>query len=81
MHIGLSAHEKTIKANFGHGARNWGATEFHEVNENESFETELKLKTLDQGTIPGMAEKCILNEIYNNCVYSLQLLGIDECPC
>lgn len=48
QHIGISSVDKSIKANFGHGARNWGASEFHEVGINESFETELVLKTLDQ---------------------------------
>ena len=49
QHIGMAAFDKSIKANFGHGARNWGATEFHEViGQNETFETELRLRTLDQ---------------------------------
>ncbi len=48
QHIGLSSVDKAIRANFGHGARNWGASEFHEVGQNETFETELRLKTLDQ---------------------------------
>jgi FkbM family methyltransferase len=48
QHIGLAPEEKTIKANFGHGARNWGATEFHEVGENETFTEELQLKTFEQ---------------------------------
>ena len=30
------------------GARNWGATEFHEVGSNSTFEAELVLKTTDQ---------------------------------
>lgn len=48
-HIGLAIENRTIRANFGHGARNWGATEFHEVAASEkSFELELKLKTLEQ---------------------------------
>ena len=47
-HIGIADKEGTIKANFGHGARNWGATEFHEVGQNETFELELHLKPLDQ---------------------------------
>lgn len=34
--------------NFGHGSRNWGASEFHEVSQNETFELELQVKTLDQ---------------------------------
>ena len=46
-HIGLSSEDRLIRANFGHGARNWGASEFHEVGRNDSFETELKLRTLD----------------------------------
>jgi FkbM family methyltransferase len=46
-HIGLSAEDRSIRANFGHGARNWGASEFHEVGVNESFQAELKLRTLD----------------------------------
>ena len=46
-HIGISSSERVIHANFGHGARNWGASEFHEVEKNETFELELKLKTLD----------------------------------
>lgn len=48
QHSGISDSEGLIKANFGHGARNWGATEFHEVGQNETFESELKLRTLDQ---------------------------------
>lgn len=48
QHIGLSSVDRSIRANFGHGARNWGASEFHEVGHNESFEAELRLKTLDQ---------------------------------
>lgn len=49
-HAGIAADAKTIRANFGHGSRNWGASEFHEVTDtNESAETEqLTLKTLDQ---------------------------------
>lgn len=48
-YAGISHDQKTIRANFGHGARNWGASEFHEVvNVNASFEAELALKTLDQ---------------------------------
>ena len=49
-HIGIAAEAKKIRANFGHGARNWGATEFHEVtDEKEQAEAEgLELKTLDQ---------------------------------
>ena len=46
-HIGLSSEDRSIRANFGHGARNWGASEFHEVGHNDSFEAELKLRTLD----------------------------------
>ena len=44
---GVADKEGTIKANFGHGARNWGATEFHEVGQNDTFEMELQLKPLD----------------------------------
>lgn len=47
-HIGISVQDKTIKANFGHGPRNWGASEFHEASKDEKFELELRLKTLDQ---------------------------------
>lgn len=46
-HIGLSSEDRQIRANFGHGARNWGASEFHEVGHNDSFEAELKLRTLE----------------------------------
>lgn len=46
-HIGLSSEDRLIRANFGHGARNWGASEFHEVGKNDSFEAELKLRTLE----------------------------------
>lgn len=46
-HIGLSSEDRQIRANFGHGARNWGASEFHEVAENATFEAELKLRTLE----------------------------------
>ena len=31
QHVGLSSEDRVIKANFGHGGRNWGASEFHEV--------------------------------------------------
>lgn len=48
QHIGLASEDRTIHANFGHGARNWGASEFHEVSKNDTFEAELRLKTLDQ---------------------------------
>lgn len=47
-HIGLSSEDRTIHANFGHGGRNWGASEFHEVSANSSFEAELRLMSLDQ---------------------------------
>ncbi len=47
----IAAAPRTIHANFGHGSRNWGATEFHEVGQNETYETELQLRTLDQGSI------------------------------
>jgi FkbM family methyltransferase len=46
-HMGMSAVNRHIKANFGHGARNWGASEFHEVSTNTSFEIELPLRSLD----------------------------------
>lgn len=32
-HVGIAADAKTIRANFGHGSRNWGASEFHEVTD------------------------------------------------
>jgi FkbM family methyltransferase len=49
QHVGISAIDKHIRANFGHGARNWGATEFHEVEDvNATAEMELRLKTVDQ---------------------------------
>lgn len=48
QHIGMSSVDKSIHANFGHGARNWGASEFHEVGANDTFEAELRLRTLDQ---------------------------------
>lgn len=49
-HIGLSSSDRSIHATFGHGARNWGASAINEVSaaKNESFETVLRLKTLDQ---------------------------------
>jgi FkbM family methyltransferase len=47
-HNGISSVSKNIHANFGHGARNWGASEFHEVSANETFEAALELKTVDQ---------------------------------
>ncbi len=47
-HMGMSAFTKSIRANFGHGARNWGASEFHEAGVNETFELELQLRTLDE---------------------------------
>eukprot|EP00605_Chrysophyceae_sp_TOSAG23-4_P001156 GSChrysophyteH1.ASY1.ANO1.1263.1 assembled CDS len=48
--VGIADEARKIRANFGHGARNWGATEFHEVTDtNEKAEAEaLELKTLDQ---------------------------------
>jgi hypothetical protein len=51
QHVGLSVENRTIHANFGHGARNWGATEFHEVAKDQSFELELKLKTFEQSNL------------------------------
>lgn len=45
---GVSYHENIIRANFGHGGRNWGASSFHEVAANETAETELELRTLDR---------------------------------
>ena len=40
---------RSIRATFGHGGRNWGATAINEiVNVNETSEVELQLKTLDQ---------------------------------
>lgn len=47
QHIGISITDRSIRASFGHGARNWGASEFHEVGKDQTFETELQLKTLD----------------------------------
>lgn len=47
-HIGISSIDRTLKVNFGHGPRNWGATEFHEVDTNSTFEAELQVKTVDQ---------------------------------
>lgn len=48
LHMGISSVDKKMNVNFGHGARNWGASEFHEVNGNQSFEQELVVRTLDQ---------------------------------
>lgn len=50
QHVGIAYEARKIRANFGHGGRNWGATEFHEVtNANDSAELdELQLKTVDQ---------------------------------
>ena len=50
QHVGISHEARRIRANFGHGGRNWGATEFHEVtNSKEKAELEeLHLKTVDQ---------------------------------
>ena len=48
-HAGICVAERKIKANFGHGARNWGATYVDEVDINATtFHTELKMKTTDQ---------------------------------
>lgn len=48
-HAGLSSSERAIRATFGHGGRNWGATAINEItNVNETAETTLQLKTLDQ---------------------------------
>lgn len=43
------------------GGRNWGATEFHEVDTNGTFETKLQLKTVDQ--IVGMRQKISLMKV------------------
>jgi FkbM family methyltransferase len=48
QHIGISGEDKTIRVDFGHGSRNWGATAFWEKQTNQTFETELIVKTLDQ---------------------------------
>ena len=50
QHVGISHEARKIRANFGHGGRNWGATEFHEVTDaKEKAELEeLQLKTVDQ---------------------------------
>lgn len=49
FHLGISSKSKLIQVNFGHGARNWGASEFHEVNTTiETAESELELRTLDE---------------------------------
>lgn len=50
QHVGIAYESRKIRANFGHGGRNWGATEFHEVtNVNDTAELdELQLKTVDQ---------------------------------
>ena len=50
QHVGIAYESRKIRANFGHGGRNWGATEFHEVTDTkEKAELdELQLKTVDQ---------------------------------
>jgi FkbM family methyltransferase len=48
QHCGLSTEERVLNVNFGHGARNWGASEFHEADANAAFEMTLQLKPLDQ---------------------------------
>ena len=48
FHLGISGVEKTLKVNFGHGARNWGASAFFEANQNDTCALELQVKTLDQ---------------------------------
>jgi FkbM family methyltransferase len=48
QHIGISSVEKTMRVNFGHGSRNWGASAFWETPANQTSETELAVKTLDQ---------------------------------
>ena len=49
-HVGIASEPRRIRANFGHGARNWGATEFHEVTDitAKADAESLELKTLDQ---------------------------------
>lgn len=49
-HGGISSVERIVKVNFGHGSRNWGASEFHEINTtaNETYESELLVQTFDQ---------------------------------
>ena len=37
QHVGLSSEDRVIKANFGHGGRNWGASEFHEVRDSNIY--------------------------------------------
>jgi FkbM family methyltransferase len=61
QHIGMSSTLKNVKVNFGHGARNWGASEFHEVGANDTFELELQLKTLDQ--VLGPSKKVALMKV------------------
>lgn len=66
-HSGVSYSERKIKANFGHGARNWGASEFHEVGTNETFEEELSLHTLDR--IVGAKKVVLLKIDCEGCEY------------
>lgn len=67
-HNGLSSTDKSIRANFGHGARNWGATEFHEVSVNETFEAEIRLKSLDQ--VIGSRKVSLLKVDCEGCEWS-----------
>ncbi|KAJ1396680.1 S-adenosyl-L-methionine-dependent methyltransferase [Ochromonadaceae sp. CCMP2298] len=48
QHCGLSTEERVLNVNFGHGTRNWGASEFHEADANAAFETTLQLRPLDK---------------------------------
>lgn len=69
QHVGISSIDKSIHANFGHGARNWGATEFHEVSgQNETFEAELRLRTLDQ--VVGMRRVSLLKIDCEGCEWA-----------
>jgi FkbM family methyltransferase len=66
-YAGVSYQERSIKANFGHGARNWGASEFHEVGQNESFETELELRSLDR--VLGLKKVAMMKIDCEGCEY------------
>jgi len=49
QHIGIASGDKVLRVNFGHGPRNWGASEFHEVEgSNSTYEAVLQVKSVDQ---------------------------------
>eukprot|EP00981_Chlorochromonas_danica_P001790 scaffold381_cov168-Ochromonas_danica.AAC.43 len=65
---GVSYQERLIHANFGHGSRNWGASEFHEVSGNDTnYEAELELRSLDR--VMGQRKVVLMKIDCEGCEY------------